>query len=114
METRTHHTLRRVAVALAAAALFAPAATAADGDNALLRNDIGHFGSQTTQATTSTPTRQTSPSAPVVVVRVDDAFDWVAAVVGAAAGGGVLLLVGGGASALRNRRRTLAAPFGGR
>lgn len=86
------------------AALTAPFAVAADScddvsaaattSNALLRNDVAHFG-RTSGAPAPTP----APAAPVVV-RVEGGFDWISAGVGAAGGLAAVLAVGVAAAAL--------------
>jgi hypothetical protein len=117
---RRHRVLRLVISLVIAAALAAPMATAADGTNATLRNDAGHFGPQSTSDAPSPTVRndtahnrtqgaavQQSPAA--IVVRVEGGFDWISAAVGAAGGSGLLLVLGVAAVALRRREHVDAA-----
>lgn len=106
MDGREHTAFGLLASMLAAAALSTPvSAAAADEGNALLRNDVGHFGNKTHTTTTS----PFSTATPTVIVRVDGGFDWASAGVGTAGGFGLVLLAGGAASAIRRRASAAAA-----
>ena len=128
--TRNHHRIfRLLAATVAAAALLAPVAGAADRggsagtgspepSGATLRNDIAHHGRQSVPAAAPSKTvlndlvhsgnqgvlpAQVAPAP--IVVRVDGGFDWISAGVGAAGGFGLLLVVGAATSTLRRRHR---------
>jgi hypothetical protein len=116
---RRHRVLRFVSLLVLVAALAAPAATAADGTNATLRNDVAHYGRQSTSEAPS-PTvlndmvhnrsqEAVRQSPPAIVVRVEGGFDWISAAVGAAGGSGLLLVLGVAAVALRRREHIDAA-----
>ena len=96
---RRHRVLRLFSSLVAAAALAAPAAVAADGSDATLRNDEAHYGrSSASEAPSPTvlndmahnrsqgAASQQSPAA--VIVRVEGGFDWISAAVGAVGGSG--------------------------
>ena len=87
--------IRFTAVALAIAALAAPAVGSASSGNSnpTLRNDSGHFP----------PASAANDTPAAVVVEVDGGFDWAAASVGAAGGLGLVLVAGGAVSVLRRR-----------
>ena len=100
MTGRHHRAFRLLASTVTVAALAVPATAAAGGNavaegsandsNAILQNDVRHFGNP-------------------VVVRVEGGFDWTAAGVGAAGGVGLALVVGAGTFGLRRRQRVEAA-----
>jgi hypothetical protein len=114
--TARHHRFSRLLAPAAIAAALAATATPAAGSgggpgatgfpersNAILRNDIGHFGNSRLSAPARSPVRRES-RAPIVV-HVDGGFDWASAVVGAAGGLGLVLAMGVAASTLRVRGR---------
>jgi hypothetical protein len=114
MKRRNHRVVRLLATAVTAATLAAPVNAAAgsggkspveptspEPSNAILRNDIAHFGNQ---QGLSDPNAQPGSPAPIVV-RVDGGFDWVSAGVGAAGGVGLVLVAGAATSTLRHRHR---------
>ncbi len=107
-----HRALRRIALAVAVATLVSAATTAAagsDGSNAILRNDVAHYGNRGGHSTPSATPVQRESRAPIVV-RVDEGFDWVSAGVGAAGGLGLGLALFGAASTLRRRPSGDEAP----
>jgi hypothetical protein len=115
MNDRHTRTIRRLAWMGIAVALATPAAASAgDGgsngtssparENATLRNDEAHFGTEQRSSTVNAATGQRQSPAPVVV-RVDGGFDWVSAGVGAAGGFGLLLVAAAGMSSLRRWHR---------
>ena len=61
----------------AAAGSGEPASQNAETSNAILRNDIAHYGNQPVSALGAPSAQRQSPAA--VVVRVDGGFDWVSA-----------------------------------
>ncbi len=99
--------------AVIAGALAAPVTAAAgsgesasqnaETSNAILRNDIAHYGNQPVSALGAPSAQRQSPAA--VVVRVDGGFDWVSGGVGAAGGVGLLLVAAGAASAMWRLQR---------
>jgi len=111
MNGRHHRVFRLLASTITAATLAVPMTAAAgsggapartsspEHSNAILRNDIAHYG---------TPGRLSAPGAPIVV-RVEGGFDWAAAGVGAAGGLGLVLVAGVATSALVRRQRVGAA-----
>ena len=117
---RRHRVLRLFSSLAFVAALAAPVATAADGTNAILRNDEAHYGRQ---STSDAPSRNVlndtahnrsqgaaAPGSPAaIVVRVEGGFDWISAAVGAAGGAGLLLVLGVAAIAVHRREHIDAA-----
>jgi hypothetical protein len=112
MKSRQHRVFELVASTVTVAALAVPVTAAArsgrsvgtsspEYSNAILRNDISHYGTQAGPSVPRTPpTQHQSPAA--IVVRVDGGFDWAAAGVGAAGGIGLALVGGAAASAVRH------------
>ena len=78
---------RLTAVALATAAVAAPAASARPVSDPPIDNGRGEV--------------IVDPVVPVV----DDGFDWASAAIGAGAAGGLILLIGVGGTSYRHRRR---------
>ena len=130
MKKQDTRLFRRLACLAVAAAVAAPAATAAvDPINRTLRNDIAHFGAQPSPSEQSsaalrndeahfgtarrsyTASKSSVPqdSPAPIVVRVESGFDWVSAGVGAAGGLGLVLVGAATAAALRGRHRVDAA-----
>jgi len=117
MERRHHRVFRLLASMVAAAALAAPVSAAAgrsggsvatssqQHSNAILRNDIAHYGTHRLSAPGASPVQRQSPAP--IVVRVDGGFDWAAAGVGAAGALGLVLVAGSATSALRHHSKLM-------
>jgi hypothetical protein len=115
MNARHHRFSRLLASAAIAAAVAAPVTPAAGGGdrpvaprsaerpNALLRNDIGHFGNSRLWAPTTSAVRRETPAP--IVVHVDGGFDWVSAGVGATGGLALMLAIGVATSLVRVHQR---------
>lgn len=120
MNTSTHFIrfAKPMAIALALAVLVVPAAYGGTPErtNAILRNDIAHFGNDSGLSAQKRPnvllrndiahfesTRSAAPAP--VIVSVDRGFDWASAGVGAASGLGLLIALAGVAAAIRTRQR---------
>jgi hypothetical protein len=120
MKSRAYPVFRLLALTVTVATLAVPVSEAADGSggpvgtssserpNAILRNDIAHYGTRGGLSAPGTSPVVHQPPAPIVV-RVDGGFDWAAAGVGAAGGLGLVLVAGAATSALRRRQRLDAA-----
>ncbi len=117
MKSRQHQVFRLLASMVTAAALAAPVTAAAgrsggpvgtssqQHSNAILRNDIAHYGTHRRLSAPGASAVQRQSPAPIVV-RVDGGFDWAAAGVGAAGALGLVLVAGSAASALRHHSKS--------
>jgi hypothetical protein len=116
MKSRHHRVFRLLASTVTAAALAAlvTSATGSSGgsvgarspqhSNAILRNDIAHYGThRRLSAPGASPVQRQLPAP--IVVRVDGGFDWAAAGVGAAGALGLVLVAGSATSALRHHSK---------